>query len=64
MFKKGFDFSQIKGHKIAVNYAYKYVDYDFYVAMDNPHRHHFPDERLHTHEMWVKKYKLLYRVIN
>ena len=55
---KDFDFSQIKGHKIAVNYAYKYIDYDFYVAMDNPHRHNFPDERLHTHEMWAKKYNL------
>lgn len=55
---KGFDFSKIKGHKIAINYAYKYVDYDFYVAMDNPHRHHFDGERLHTHEMWVKKYNL------
>lgn len=55
---KGFDFDKIKGHKIAINYAYKYVDYDFYVAMDNPHRHNFDGERLHTHEMWVKKYNL------
>ena len=55
---KDFPLYTIKGHKIAVNYAYKYVDYDFYVAMDNPVRHQFPDKKLHTHEMWVKKYNL------
>lgn len=52
---KDFDFSSIKGHIIAVNYAFKYVDYDILVAIDNPKRHGFKiDERLWTHDCWQK----------
>ena len=55
---KGFDFSKIKGHKIAINNAYKYIDYDILVALDDPKKHNFIDDRLHTNKVWVDKYKL------
>jgi hypothetical protein len=52
---KGFDFTRIQGHIIAVNYAFKYVDYDMLVAIDNPKKYGFKvDERLYTHECWRK----------
>jgi len=38
---KDYDLTQIKGHKIAINYAYKYVDYDMLVALDDPKRFGF-----------------------
>ena len=55
---KGFNFRQIKGHKIAVNYAFKYVEYDMLVALDDPKRHGFIAPNLYTNELWVKKYNL------
>jgi hypothetical protein len=43
---KGFDLNSIEGYKIAVNYAYKYLDnYDMLVAWD---KMAWPEERLHT----------------
>jgi hypothetical protein len=53
---KDFDFSQIKGHKIAVNYAFKYIDYDILVALDDPKRHGFLQRDLHTNQLWADKY--------
>ena len=53
---KGFDFRQIKGHKIAINYAFKYVKYDMLVALDDPKRHGFLQPNLYTTDHWVKKY--------
>lgn len=49
---KGFDLSSIEGHKIVVNYAYKYIDYDMLVAYDDPKHEklNFPVEKLHTLE--------------
>jgi len=55
---KGFDFSKIKGHKIAINYAYKYIDYDILVALDDPKKLDFINDRLHTNKVWVDKYNL------
>jgi len=55
---KGFDFSKIKGHKIVVNNAYKYIDYDIFVALDDPKKLDFINDRLHTNKVWVDKYNL------
>jgi len=55
---KGFDFNKIKGHKIAVNYAFKYLDYDMLVALDDPKRHGFIQPNLYTNQLWVTKHNL------
>jgi len=56
---KGKDLNKIEGHKIAVNYAFRYVDYDLLCAFDDPIVHGFPvDEKLHTNYIWVDKYNL------
>ena len=56
---KGFDLSQIPKPIMAINYAFKYVDYDYLAAFDNPVKYKFPiDERLHTNYDWVNRYKL------
>lgn len=56
---KGFDLSTIPKPIMAINYAFKYVDYDYLAAFDNPIEHGFPvDDRLHTNYDWVHKYKL------
>ncbi len=34
------------------------MDYDFYVALDNPKRHGFPPDRLHTNITWLKHFGL------
>ncbi len=50
---------EFEGHVIAVNFAFKYVDYDLLCAFDDPRNHNFPcDERLHTNIEWVYKWKL------
>lgn len=53
---KDFDFKSIKGHKIAINYAYKYVKYDMLVALDDPKKYGFLQPNLYTTNHWVKKY--------
>ena len=53
---KDYDLTQIKGHKIAINYAYKYIDYDMLVALDDPKRFGFLQPNLYTTQHWVKKY--------
>lgn len=53
---KNYDFSKIKGHKIAINYAYKYIDYDMLVALDDPKRFGFLQPKLYTTNYWGKKY--------
>jgi len=56
---KGVDLNKIEGHKIAVNYAFKYFDYDLLCAFDDPIKYGFPvDERLHTNILYVDKHKL------
>lgn len=41
---RGMDLNSIPGHKIAVNFAYKYCDYDEMVCFDNPKHHGFPED--------------------
>ena len=56
---KGKDLTKIPRPIMAINYAFKYVDYDYLAAFDDPIRHGFPvDDRLHTNYDWVHKYKL------
>lgn len=38
------DLNSIPGHKIAVNFAYKYCDYDEMVCFDDPRMHGFPED--------------------
>lgn len=54
---KDFDFRSIKGHKIAVNNAYKYVKYDMLVALDDPKKYGFLQPNLYTTDYWSNKYK-------
>ena len=56
---KGVDLSKIEGHITAVNYAFKYVEYDLLCAFDAPIKYGFPvDERLHTNQLYVKQSNL------
>lgn len=56
---KGKDLTRIEGKIMAVNYAFKYVDYDYLAAFDDPIKYGFPvDDRLHTNYDWIRKYNL------
>ena len=56
---KGKDLTKIPKPIMAINYAFKYVDYDYLAAFDNPIQHGFPvDDRLHTNYDWTLKYGL------
>ena len=56
---KGKDLTKIPKPIMAINYAFKYVDYDYLAAFDDPKVHGFPvDDRLHTNYDWVHKYNL------
>jgi hypothetical protein len=53
---RGVDLKSINGHITAVNYAFKYVDYDLLMAFDDPVKFGFPvDERLHTNQVYVDR---------
>jgi len=56
---KGKDLTKIPSPIMAINFAFKYVDYDYLAAFDDPIQHGFTvDDRLHTNYDWVHKYKL------
>jgi hypothetical protein len=45
---RGMDLNEIQGHKIAVNFAHEYCDYDEFVCYDDPRPHGFPVDKAHT----------------
>lgn len=56
---KGKDLTKIPRPIMAINFAFKYVDYDYLAAFDDPIQHGFPvDDRLHTNYIWIHKHNL------